>query len=174
MTEQTTETGAWLPAEEPRVAEFGPCRAIGMRYVGKNEQGEIPALWHQGFMPRMGEIAPLEGGAFGVCRCLPGATDGSFEYIAALRAGEGGPPAPEGMVEVSIPRAQYVIFHVRHLGEIHQAWEYLRNWFPEHPEWEAYCGPSGCGCAEYPTFEYYPPDFGEGKPLYLYAPVRAR
>ena len=91
-----------MSRNEPKIVEFGPYRVIGMRYAGKNEHGEIPALWHGegGFVFRFSEIKTLPGAdiSFGLCRCLPGVTDGSFEYIAALPATSDA-LIPEGMVE---------------------------------------------------------------------------
>ena len=162
----------WQAATEPVVEEFGPCRAIGLNHLGKNEQGEIPALWDSQFIPRMGEIATPGPGAvaLGLCRCRPGVTDGSFEYIAALQAADDA-QVPEGMLEVTIPRCRYVVVPVRNLSEIHQAWDYSHRLFADHPEWVGYCGPQGCDCATHPCFELYPPDFCGDGPLYLYFPI---
>ena len=50
---------------------FGPCRIIGMRYVGDDLNNEIGQLWAQ-FCARIDEIdSPGQAAGFGVCRCGP-------------------------------------------------------------------------------------------------------
>lgn len=168
-------------ATEPQVVEFGPYRVIGMRYVGKNEQGEIPAMWggETGFVARMGEIKTPAGCpciSFGLCRCLPGATDGSFEYIAALPATPDA-PIPAGMVEARIAGGSYVAFPVASLAELMPAWGQLGAWLAAHPEWQAYCGDpvaKTCDCENHPTFELYPAQFATDGKLFIYMPIRPR
>ncbi|MCE5198914.1 MAG: GyrI-like domain-containing protein [Armatimonadota bacterium] len=162
---------------EPQIVEFGPYRVIGMRYAGKNENAEIKAMWdgENGFLSRMSEIDTTSGEcmSFGLCRCIPGVTDGSFEYIAALPAN---PDAlvPEGMVEASIGAATYAVFTVPSLGEISQVWTESMAWLAAHPNWDGYCNETACECADYPGFELYPADFGVTGKLFLYMPVRPK
>jgi len=160
-------------AKEPQIVEFGPYRVIGMRYAGKNAQDEVKALWET-FFPRMGEVERPAGCgyAFGLCRCLPGVTDGSFEYIAALPATPEA-PMPEGMVEAPVAAASYVAFPVPSLAVIKQAWDALGPWIAAHPEWEPYCGLTACQCPTHPTFELYPPDYTGGA-FFIYMPVRRK
>jgi predicted transcriptional regulator YdeE len=170
---------------EPQVVEYGPVRVIGMYYRGKNENKEITALWDRegGFLSRMGEVAQppdqyyLDSGrhpAFGLCRCLPGETDGSFEYIAAtLAAAEA--PIPDGMIEAMIPAGTYLAFPVAGLEKLPEVWNAAHGWMAAHPEWKSYCtGPEDCDCANHPNFELYPPDFGCDHKLFIYLPVKAR
>jgi len=170
MSEQTQK---WEPPSEPKVVSFGPYRAIGTRYVGRNEHNEIPAMWGNDFLPRMGEIKMLDDAEFsvGVCRCLSGSTDGAFEYIAAAPASKDA-VVPEGMVEVVIPFGQYVAIPIQSLREIHQAWCHSGDWFGDHPEWTGYCNKERCECAQHPGFEYYPPEFDGQGPLYIYLPIQ--
>lgn len=163
---------------EPVVKEFGPYRAIGMNYKGKNENQEIPSLWSgpDGFISRMKEVKPYNGPfmSFGLCRCIPGATDGSFEYIAAVPAADDA-EIPEGMIEVQIPRCSYIVFPVRNLGELSQTWNATQGWFAAQSEWETYCGPTqGCDCANHPFFELYPAEFNGSNEMFLYSPVRKK
>ena len=65
---------------------FGPFVAFGFNYIGKNEEGEIPQLWTEKLLPRMATGGPC----FGVCRCVPGMMDGTFEYIAGVSGSGGG------------------------------------------------------------------------------------
>jgi len=159
----------------PRLVEFGPYRVIGARYAGKNEHGEMTALWERDFLPRMGEVEMLAGTpcAFGLCRCLPGATDGSFEYIAAVPA-PADAPIPAGMVEARIAAATYAVFPVAGLAAVMEAWGAIGPWLEAHPEWEGYCGPDGCDCATHPGFELYPPTFSADGKLFIYVPVRKK
>lgn len=167
----------------PEIIEFETCRVIGMSYVGKNENKEIPALWdsENGFLRRMGEVvsppaAKWKGTdrhpAFGICRCFPGATDGSFEYIAAVPA-TADAPIPEGMVEATIAAGTYAAFPVPSLDALHAAWQAVGEWQKAHPEWVGYCDNEGCDCVNHPAFELYPPDFGDQGQLFIYVPVRA-
>lgn len=161
---------------EPQIIEFGPYRVIGMRYAGKNENMEIKTtLWEgeTGFLKRCSEIqTPADCDiAFGICRCLPGVTDGSFEYIAAVPAAADA-DIPEGMVEAHIAACRYVVFAAASLDELGQTWDAIGPWFAEHPEWASFCNETKCDCATHPGFEFYPPEFGINGRLFLYVPIR--
>ncbi|MEN6544451.1 MAG: GyrI-like domain-containing protein [Armatimonadia bacterium] len=161
---------------EPQVVEFGPYRAIGTRYVGKNENREITAMWDRDFLPRMAEVKPPLSGphlAFGLCRCLPGVTDGSFEYIAAVIAADDA-PVPEGMMEATVAGGTYVAFPAESLEVLTEAWQALPQWLAAHPEWEGYCGKDCCDCDTHPSFELYPEDFGEKGKLFVYMPIKPK
>jgi len=163
-------------SEDVKIVEFGPYRAIGMGCVAKNEHGEFADLWmrESGFLKRMHEIDALPGiGSFGLCRCAPGVTDGSFEYIAALPA-KPDAPVPEGMVEAPIPAGTYAVFTAPSLAEIPQTWSATQAWMASHPEWKSYCEPTdtGCDCIDHPNFELYPPGFNGENELFIYIPLR--
>jgi len=130
-------------------------------------------MWCNDFLPRMNEIKTPEGACFsvGLCRCIPGATDGRFEYIAAVPASKDA-PVPDGMVAVTLPFGQYVVIPVGTLADIHAAWCHSGDWFSDHPEWTGYCNKDGCDCAQHPGFEYYPPEFDGNGPLYIYMPIQ--
>lgn len=167
------QASSWQPVSEPTIVSFGSYRVIGTQYVGKNENNEIPAMWDKVFLPRMKEIKIPDGVhfCFGICRCIPGATDGSFEYIAAVPVTQDA-PVPDGMVDASIPFGEYLAIPVRDLSEIHQAWCHSGDWFSDHPEWTGYCNEEGCDCAQHPGFEFYPPEFDGNGPLYIYIPIQ--
>lgn len=163
-------------AIEPEIIEFGPYRAIGMSYTGKNEDGEIPELWQgeNGFMSRMNEIDALEGQpmAFGICRCLSGATDGSFEYVAAIPA-KPDSAIPDGMIEANVAAGTYAVFPVPSLSDLY-IWNVASKWVEAQTEWEGYCNPLGngnCDCFEHPAFELYPPSFPIDGKLFIYMPI---
>jgi predicted transcriptional regulator YdeE len=163
-----------MSESQVEIREFGPCRIVGMTYVGKNENNEVPQLWEQKLMPRWKEIeAPERPSAFGICRCLPGAVDGTVEYVAAIEATPGA-ATPEGMVALEVPKCEYVVIPVAGLGEIRQAWAAVPAKLAEYPDREAFCGPAGCECATHPCFEYYPPDFESSGRLSLYIPVKSK
>ncbi len=163
-----------MSQSQVEVKQFGPYHIIGMSYVGKNENNEIPRLWERQLIPRCKEIeTPERASAFGICRCVPGMTDGTFEYIGAMEA-KAGAAAPDGMVAAEIPRADYVVIPVAGLSEVRQAWGKIPELLAGLTEWTPLCGPEGCECATHPSFEYYPPEFqGEG-PLFLYIPVKKK
>jgi predicted transcriptional regulator YdeE len=166
---------------ELRTEQFGPYRVIGMSYVGKNENGEIPALWGRegGFLARMGEIGADPDApdiAFGICRCMDGVTGGSFEYIAGLPA-KADAPVPDGMVEAGIAESTYAVFSVPNLAALHDAWNATGAWFEALPEWAMFCGPTAggkCDCATHPCFELYPPGFTGEKELFIYIPIQRK
>ncbi|MGE5489178.1 MAG: GyrI-like domain-containing protein [bacterium] len=152
----------------------GPFRIIGISYTGKAESSEMQELWDRKFLPRLGEIQkPAAYAGFGVCRCVPGAKDGTFEYIAAVEA-DANSPVPEGMMEVEIPRGDYAVISVPNLSEIMQGWQSAAAAVAAAPEWEAYCGPAGCECATHPCFEFYPPGYKDDGPFSIYIPVRRK
>jgi predicted transcriptional regulator YdeE len=158
---------------EPQIIEFGPYRVIGIARVAKGGP-DCKAAWDapDGFLAHMDEITTeCEGFSVGICRCLPGVTDGSFEYIAA-RPVQLQATIPDGMAEVQLGGGTYLVFPVASLTEISQAWPYAISWLESHPEWTPFCGKEGCDCAHYPSFELYPPEFDGNGPLYLYFPVR--
>ena len=116
----------------------------------------------------------MEGiGCFGLCRCVPGVTDGSFEYIAALPA-KADAVVPDGMIEAAIGKSTYAVFTVNGLAEIMQGWEAAYKWVVESSEWVSYCGDGSCDCVNYPGFELYPPEFTGDNKLFVYIPVRAK
>jgi predicted transcriptional regulator YdeE len=146
---------------------------MGVHCLGKNENNEATELWKQ-FLPREREIEqPRPNCAFGLCRCIPGATDGSFEYIAAF-AVTGKAPLPAGMMAVDIPRGEYAVFPVADLSEVKQVWHTAAATVNASTEWEPYCGPAGCDCAQHPCFEYYPPEFRGSGLLFVYIPVKRK
>lgn len=161
--------------QQPEIIRFGPCRIIGVRYEGKNEQGEIVKLWDEQLLPRIDEIGrPAEpGGSFGLCRCLPDATDGSFEYIAAVQASSAA-PVPRGMVEAAVPEGEFAVFKVPSVAVVQEAWSDAMEWVLASDRWAAYCVPGNCDCATRASFEYYPPDFGGEGSFYIYVPVRTK
>jgi predicted transcriptional regulator YdeE len=159
-------------ASAPTIVSFGPYRVIGMREAGAGGPNAFGALWHA-FIPRIAEVRRQKGADFsvGLCRCLPDAGDGGFEYIAVIPAAVDA-PIPDGMIDTRIAKATYVVFPVAGLDAIMKTWEAIGAWMEAHPAWDGYCTPAVCQCATHPGFELYPSAFPEDQQLYIYVPVR--
>lgn len=159
---------------EPRIVEFGPYRTIGISCVGKGA-ADFVAVWdaESGFLARMCEVdaAPGTDFAVGMCRCVPGVADGSFEYIAARPAGPDA-SVPKGMIEAPIAGGTYAVFPVAGLDDLMRGWNATREWLEAHPEWDSYCNEQSCDCANHPSFELYPPGFTPEGELFIYIPLR--
>jgi predicted transcriptional regulator YdeE len=165
---------------DPEIVEFGPYRVIGLSCIAKNENGEFAALWggENGFVSRMSEVKLPEGDRFsvGLCRCVPGVTDGSFEYVAASPA-TADAPIPDGMIEARISACKHAVFTVNGLAEIMAGWEQVGKWLASQSEWATYCTVAEggeCDCVNHPFFELYPSDFGTRGVLYIYVPIKSK
>ena len=154
---------------------FGPCRIIGMRYVGDGLNNEIGQLWDQ-FCARMNEIdKPEQPAGFGVCRCAPGASGRFGDYVAAVTAVTAKDDArvPEGMTALDLPRATYAVFTVPEIPEVRNVWRSSLAAIDSSAEWKRYsCGPAGCTCTTHPAFEYYPPEYRGAGPFFIYVPLK--
>lgn len=156
---------------ESNIVDFGPYRVIGMQCT----DNLFKELWEK-FVLRLNEIKPSEGDeikSFGLCCCIPGVTDGTFQYIAG-RAAAKDAPVPEGMMEIAIPEGKYVSFRVASLAEISQAWSASGEWFEAHPEWEGFCNKDKCDCLGHPSFEYYSPEYHTDGTVYVYIPIQPK
>jgi predicted transcriptional regulator YdeE len=76
-----------------------------MRTCGKNEQGELAALWAQ-VLPRVGEVEHKVGNA---CRLVREPSDDGFEYVAGLDVCCV-KDLPEGMVGRTVAELRYAVF----------------------------------------------------------------
>jgi predicted transcriptional regulator YdeE len=159
-------------SKAPRIIEFGPVRVIGLAGPAKGPQ-ECKALWdgHNGFPARSQEIdKPITPSFYvGICRCIPGVTDGTFEYIAAMSA-EVDAIVPAGMVAVTLAAGTYAVFSTN-LATVSQDWDKAMAWLQVHPEWKAYCDGQECDCATHPAFELYPANFTPESEMFIYMPV---
>lgn len=153
---------------EPKIEQRGAFLVAGMRYEGKNEHGEIPAMWGE-FIPRAAELEPDESKRrvfYGVCRCLGPDAGGAFEYLAALER-DSIESLPEGMVGWEIPEQTYAVTEAHGLSDLSAALgRFYNEWLPSSEE---YTGADG------PMFELYPETFDSIEAtLYLYFPVRRK
>ena len=117
---------------EPKIITKPAFKAVGMSYVGKNEQGEIGQMWGT-FNQRAAEI-PMRGTcAYGLCFTNPeDAADGEFEYVAAFEV-PNNETVPEGMVYREVPEHKYAVFtHHGKLDKLSETYEYIYNtWLPQ-------------------------------------------
>lgn len=138
----------------------------GLRYEGRNEAGEIPAMWEV-FIPRLHELTGKPGEpvtCYGASRLMPGVPpERGFEYLAGVEV-----PSlenlPAGMVGWEIPATAYVVFTAHDTTGIMPVMEYVYGtWFPQSKTMRMGDGP---------MLEVYPPTFDTDKLIDLYFPAR--
>lgn len=150
---------------EPKFVMRDEFKVIGMEYIGKGENGELPQLWTN-FIPRMAEIKNITSPniAYGVCGSLN--EDGSFSYVAGMEVSELN-NIPEGMVGLTIPAAKYAVFTQKgSLESLHSIYDYIyKTWLPN----------SGIELAESPMFELYDErfdNFSEKSEIDIYVAIK--
>ena len=125
---------------KPKIITKPAFKTVGLSYVGKNLQGEIPQMWGV-FNSRFNEIAALNDICFGLCFSkVEGATEGEFEYLAATEVVDD-KNIPDGMVFRVVPEYKYAVFtHHGKLDKLGDTYEYIYNtWLPQsglevHPD----------------------------------------
>lgn len=113
---------------ETQIVNKPAFKAIGLSYVGKNEQGEIPQMWGQ-FIPRINEPKRINPSAsYGLCFSeVEGAAAGEFEYVAAVEVADD-EFIPEGMVCREVPAHKYIVFtHHGKLETLGETYHYIYN-----------------------------------------------
>jgi len=155
-------------AEKPkvRIEQKQAFLVAGLRYEGKNEHGEIPAMWDL-FLPRAGELVTDTGHlvAYGVARALPNYAAGDvYEYLAGVEVASLA-NLPPGMVGWKIPALTYAVVPAHDVPGIGPASNYFYEWIAHSQEYN-----TGEGL----TIEYYPETFGQDMILYLYFPVKRK
>jgi predicted transcriptional regulator YdeE/DNA-binding transcriptional MerR regulator len=138
---------------------------MGMKYRGKNENGEISDMWGE-LNPRCSEIPSISQCAFGVCFMAPNASDGVFEYVAGFKVASDAIP-PEGMVVVDVPENKYAVFEHRGSKETLMNTYHLigTEWFPR----------SGMNPVGGFDMEVYDEKFNNFEPdsiMYIYEPIK--
>ena len=148
---------------EPKIVTKPAFTLIGMRYFGKNEQGEIPALWDH-FGPRMVEIKPRDGYCcYGVC--WQPDESGEFEYVAGVSA-TAEASIPDGMVSRSVPAAQYAVFPTK-LKDIGETYRHISE------DWLASSGYEWGGTLDFELYDdTFDPTLGGEAVLYIYFPIK--
>lgn len=126
---------------EPKITNKPAMTVVGLSYVGRNENNEIPQLWGQ-WNARSGELKNRTGMcAYGACFSSPeGAGEGEFEYVACMEVSEVS-NIPEGMVVRHIPGYKYAVFtHHGKLDKLGDTYKYIyETWLPQadvelHPD----------------------------------------
>jgi predicted transcriptional regulator YdeE len=152
---------------EPKIVEKTAFRVAGIRYEGKNEHGEIPAMWDNQFLPRMGELDNIRvGGTYGIARSMPGVeVSHGFEYLAGMEVAAGA-PLPSGMIAWEIPTLTYAVLPAHDVPGIGPVCDFFyQEWLPKSPEWEM---------GEGLMMEYYPETYPQDLIIYLHFPIKRK
>jgi predicted transcriptional regulator YdeE len=161
-TEHRAGTKERTMQQPERIETLGPFLVVGMPYLGKNEHGEIAAMWEV-FNRRVGEIKhsdPNAHVAYGVCSPNP---QGLVDYVAALPV-TSLDDIPAGMKGLEVPAQTYVVEEAHGLKDIMGAYDrILHHWLPA----------SGYEPGGGPDFELYPATWENAEStLYIYFPVK--
>ena len=151
---------------EPKIVKKPAFTVVGMKYFGKNEEGEIPKMWDE-MSPRWKEIQHTAGKyeSYGVCGAMD--EDGNFPYIAGVEVSKA-EDIPNGMEKINIPEQTYVVFPCT-LPTIRETYEYaFQTWMSE----------AGYEHVPTPDFELYDKNFkAETRwedTLFIYIPVKKK
>lgn len=154
------------PQMEPKIVTKPTFTVIGMKYTGKNENGEIPKMWSVA-VPRFQEIKNTIDPPFvsyGICGNL--LEDGRFDYLAGVAVSEAA-DIPEGMESWKVEEQTYAVFPCT-LTDIHKTYEYAHTeWLP-NSDYER---------SAVPDFEFYDENFEPEDPeslLYVYIPIKKK
>ena len=153
---------------EPKIVTKPAFHVVGMQYVGKNENNEIPEMWGE-FVPRIDEPERIKPQvSYGLCdSSIEGLEDGVFEYVAGVEVSGPDVVVPEGMVLRSVPERKYAVFtHYGTLDTLGETYQNIYNtWLPQ----------SGLEVGNEFDMEVYDEDFIPDSPdskLYIYVAVK--
>ena len=112
---------------EPKIVSKPAFTVVGMKYRGKNENGEIPQMWGA-FMSRAVEVLNKADPhvCYGVCGNMD--ASGAFDYVAGFEVSSDA-EVPDGMVSWAIPESKYAVFTCT-LPTLGQAFEYAQHMPP--------------------------------------------
>ena len=154
---------------EPKIVTKPGFTIIGMRYFGKNENQEIPALWEK-FDQRIEALGGLPNNTgeatIGLCITPEDApVEDGFEYVAGFPVSKV-EDIPEGFVVRHVPEYTYAVFaHKGDLPSLSKTYKYIyETWLPQ----------SGYKLAAKLDFEYYNEDFKDFAPdsiFYIHIPI---
>ena len=125
---------------KPKIITKPAFNAVGISYIGKNQDGEIPQMWDV-FNKRFEQIHHINDICYGLCFSkVIGAADGEFEYIAAAEVKDDD-NIPEEMVYREVPEYKYAVFtHHGKLDTLGETYDFIYNtWLPQsglkvHPD----------------------------------------
>jgi predicted transcriptional regulator YdeE/DNA-binding transcriptional MerR regulator len=151
---------------EPVAFETLPAfKVMGMKYRGKNENGEISDMWSV-FNPRCHEIPSISQCGFGVCFMDSSMPEGVFEYVAGLKVASDA-VALKGMVVVDVPENKYAVFEHRGSKETLMNTYHLiaDEWFPRS-------GMKPTGGYDMEFYDDQFKDFAPDSIMYIYEPIK--
>ena len=118
---------------QPKFINKPAFTTVGLSYVGKNENGEIPQLWGN-FNQQANKITNMIGKcAYGACFSEIGmGEEGDFEYVSCYEVSDTS-NIPDGMVIREIPAYRYAVFtHHGKLDNLQETYKYIyETWFPQ-------------------------------------------
>lgn len=146
---------------EAKVTMVEAFNVIGLEYFGKNQNGEIPALW--AVFNQLDEEIPnaIPGDCYGVCSEMN--SEGEFSYVACVKVSEIG-DLPEGMVTKHVPTGKYAIFTFK--DEMSKLGDFYGN---IHNQW---LKAQGLMYEPRPDFELYDDRFMKNGEFDIYIPVK--
>lgn len=148
---------------EGKILTIKGFKAIGLTYLGKNENGEIPKLWEV-FNKKFVDIKNKNKSMlfYGIC---DGEIDseGKFHYTACVEV-DSFEDVPESMEVKVVPEGKYLVYTYR--GAIKDLGEFYDNiftkWFPA----------SGCEMDFRPQLELYDDRFMVNGEFDIYVPIK--
>lgn len=113
---------------EPKIVTKPAFKAVGLSYVGKNQNGEIGQMWGR-FNQRFNEPKSINcQECYGLCfSSVKDAKEGEFEYVAAREVADN-ENIPAGMVYREVPAYKYAVFtHHGKLDNLGETYQYIYN-----------------------------------------------
>jgi AraC family transcriptional regulator len=113
---------------EPKIISKPAFKAVGLSYVGKNQNDEISQMWGR-FNQRFNEPKSINAKeCYGLCFTnVKNAKEGEFEYVAAREVADD-QNIPAGMVYREVPAYKYAVFtHHGKLDTLGETYQYIYN-----------------------------------------------
>jgi predicted transcriptional regulator YdeE/DNA-binding transcriptional MerR regulator len=154
---------------EPKFVTKPAMMLVGMKYVGKNQHGEIGAMWGR-FDPLIPQVSSHPNPAsYGWCG-MPDeqVEEGAFEYVAAVETTRAD-NLPDWAVVRMVPEGTYAVFP--HVGPV----EGMKNTY--HEIYQTWLPQSGYESSAPFDMEVYPDEFHGFTPdsvMYIYLPVKKK
>lgn len=158
---------ARVSRSEPRLVGRSAFLVAGLRYIGRNTEGEVAELWRE-FESRLGAFAAPPGIRllrFGVLRRLNRSSiEAGHEYLAGVEL-QPGVRVPPDLTQWAVPAGSYAVTTAHGLDDVRPATAYFyHHWLPDQDELKA---------VEGPTLELFPSTYPESPTLLLHFPVEA-